>query len=78
MGFLNDQKVLCEKQFGFRKHFSTAHAVISLIENTEKAIDSKMFVCRVFVDLQKAFDTLDHKVLIHKRYGQLLVFFVPL
>ena len=54
MGFLNDQKVLYKKQFGFQKKFSTAHAVISLIENIEKAIDNKMFVCRVFVDLQKA------------------------
>ena len=37
MGFLNDQ-------FGFQKKNSTVHAVISLIENTEKAIDNKMFV----------------------------------
>ena len=44
MGFLNDQKVLYKKQFGFQKKISTAHAVISLIENIEKAIDNKMFV----------------------------------
>ena len=55
----NDQKALYKKQFGFQKKFSTAHAVISLIENIEKAIDNKMFVCGVFVDLQKAFDTVD-------------------
>ena len=71
MGFLNDQKVLYKKQFGFQKNFSTAHAVISLIENIEKAIDNKMFVCGVFVDLQKAFDTVDHNILLHKlsHYG---------
>ena len=62
MGLLNDQKVLCKKQFGFQKKFSTSYAVISLIENTEKAIDNKMFVCGVFVDLQKAFDTVDHNI----------------
>ena len=51
MGFLNDQKVLYKKQFGFQKKFSTAHAVISLIKNIEKAIYNNMFVCGVFVDL---------------------------
>ena len=56
------QKVLYKKQFGFQKNFSTAHAVISLIENTEKAIVNKMFVCGVFVDLQKASDTVDHNI----------------
>ena len=57
----NDQKVLYKIQFGFQKLFSTAHAVIniSLIENIEKAIDNKVFVCGVFVDFQKAFDTVD-------------------
>ena len=56
-----DQKVLYKIQFGFQKLLSTAHTVIkiSLIENIEKAIDNKMFVCGVFVDLQKAFDTVD-------------------
>ena len=62
----NDQKVLYKKQFGFQKKFSTAHAVISLIENIEKAIDNKMFVCGVFVDLRKAFDTVDLNILLHK------------
>ena len=63
IGFLNDQKVLYKKQFGFQKFFSTAHALISLIENTENAIDNKNF-CGV--DLQKAFDTGDHNILLHK------------
>ena len=36
MRFLNDQKVLYEKQLGFQKNISTAHAVISPIENIEK------------------------------------------
>ena len=71
MEFFNDLKVLYKKQFGFQKKFSTAHAVISLIENIEKAIDNKMFVCGVFVDLQNAFDTVDHNILLRKlsHYG---------
>ena len=63
MGFLNDQKVLYKEQIGFHKKFSTAHAVINLTENIEKAIDDKMFVCGVFVDLQKVFDTVDQKII---------------
>ena len=69
MGFLNDQKVLYKNQYlDFKKIVSTAHAVISKrkIENIEKAIDKKIFVCGVFVDLQKAIDTVDHNILLQK------------
>ena len=51
-----------KKKIEFQKNISTAHAVISLIENTEKAIENEMFVCGVFVNLQKAFDTVDHNI----------------
>ena len=55
-----------EKQFGFQKTFSTTQTIISLIENIERAMDNKSFVCRIFTDLQKAFDTKDHDILVYK------------
>ena len=69
--FLENEKVLYEKQFGFRRNFSTAHAIISLVDNIEKAIDNGKVACGVFIDLQKAFDTVDHNILLQKlhHYG---------
>ena len=66
MEFLNEQKVLYCKQYGFRKSFSTAHAIINLIDNIESAIDNIKFVYGVFIDLQKALDTVDHNILLEK------------
>ena len=48
MKFLNEQKIIYFKQYGFCKGFSTAHAIISLIDNTESAIHNTQFVCGVF------------------------------
>ena len=53
-------------QFGFRKNHSTTHALIDLTEDIRQAIDNNRFSCGVFIDLQKAFDTVDHKILIKK------------
>ena len=49
MSFVNKNNL---NQFGFRKNYSTTHAIISLIENIEKAISNKQLAC-VFIDLEK-------------------------
>ena len=71
MEFLNEQKILYCKQYGFPLCFSTAHAIINLIDNIKSAIDNKQCVCGIFIDLQKTFDTVDHKILLAKikHYG---------
>ena len=66
MEFLNNLKVLYQKQFGFQKNFYTAPAIITFIENIKKAINNKLLVCGIIIDLQKAIDTIDHNTLLHK------------
>ena len=58
--FLNDCSILFELQFGFRQSFSTTHALIHLTENIRQALDEGKIGCGIFVDLQKAFDTVEH------------------
>ena len=59
--FLTKNNIIYDLQFGFRKNFSTAHALINLTENIRKALDEGYIGCGIFVDLQKAFDTVDHE-----------------
>ena len=53
-------------QFGFRKKYSTNHALIGIVEQIRDAMDKKMFSCGVFIDLEKAFDTVNHDILLKK------------
>jgi hypothetical protein len=64
--FLEKSDALYNLQFGFRKNFSTNHALLSIVEEIRKNLDSKTFSCGVFVDLEKAFDTVNHAILIKK------------
>ena len=61
--FLNKNKVLSRFQFGFPNKHSRNHALISLTEMILSALDNDQFACGVFIDLQKAFDTVNHKIL---------------
>ena len=60
-----------KKQFGFRNSHSTNHALISITEKIKKSLDNNEYSCGVFLDFQKAFDTVNQKILLKKlhRYG---------
>ena len=62
--FLNSNNIIYNLQFGFRQQYSTSQALINIMENIRKALDDRNVGCGVFVDLQKAFDTLDHQMLL--------------
>ena len=64
--FLEDNKILYDRQFGFRCKHSTVHGLITITEDIKKSIDDGKLTCGVFIDLQKAFDTVDHKILLKK------------
>ena len=64
--FLNIFNCLYELQFIFRAKHSTTHALTYLTETVRKSLDDGLFACGIFVDLQKAFDTVDHEILLKK------------
>lgn len=69
--FIERHAILSNCQYGFRSKHSTATAIMEFAEEITHAMDNKYFLVSIFVDLQKAFDTLDHRILLQKlhRYG---------
>ena len=69
--FIDKHQILSECQYGFRTNRSTSMALIDLIEELTSSVENKKFALGVFIDLKKAFDTIDHEILIQKmnNYG---------
>ena len=66
--FLEMHKILYDKQFGFRKKHSAFMAHMILVDNLIKALQNQEYVIGVFLDFSKAFDTVDHSILLTKLY----------
>ena len=68
---LNKHEILYEQQYGFPKNCSTDLALLELSDKIAESIDEKKYTIGIFVDLSKAFDTLNHGILLQKlfRYG---------
>ena len=64
--FLEKYDCIYELQYGFRAKHSTTHALINITERVRVALDNNQPVSGVFVDLQKAFDTVNHTILLSK------------
>ena len=69
--FLESNKLIYNRQFGFRANHSTNHALISMTESIKSFLDNGDFVAGIFIDLEKAFDTVNHQILCRKlnHYG---------
>ena len=71
VNFLEKFNILYENQLGFRPKHSTIHAILLIIDKIQMAIEDSKFSCGIFLDFSKAFDTVNHFILLkkHSFYG---------
>lgn len=71
ISFLDNNKIITNDQFGFRKSHSTELAIISIQNTLLQNLEKGKITCTIFLDLAKAFDSVDHRILLNKleKYG---------
>ena len=75
--YVEKYAILSQYQCGFRKGRSTEQAILEITDNLKQAVDNNLLACGVFLNFAKAFDTVNHAILLNKleKYG---VWGVPL
>ena len=66
ISFLERNEPLYCYQYGFHKLYSTGLALIEITDYIKRLLDEKKYVISIFIDFKKAFDTVDHEILLHK------------
>lgn len=69
VNFLNKYKILNENQHGFRQNRSTQTAIYDCLEYIYKSLNNREHTVGLFYDLSRAFDSIDHKLLLEKLYS---------
>lgn len=70
--FIDERKIIISSlQYGFRQGYSTEHTILDIVNGIQSNMDVGKFSCGALVDLKKAFDTVDHGILLQKlaHYG---------
>lgn len=69
--YLEENNIINPAQYGFRTGHSTVHALVNATENVHKSLENNMYTLGVFIDFSKAFDTINHEILVKKleHYG---------
>ena len=60
--YIEQHNLLYQSQDGFRKGHSTQHAMLDIINDLQANMNQQLLSCGVFIDLRKAFDTVDHEI----------------
>ena len=64
--FLDSNNLITNCQYGFRKKHSTTHPLIHFLNHVSTSLDKKLHTIAIFCDLRKAFDTVNHSILLSK------------
>ena len=64
--YLESNKLLTQRQFGFRSSYPTTDALLYATENIRKKLDNNENTAAAFIDLSKAFDSISHEILLQK------------